>query len=49
MKIGLLPQSDYILQDISFRFQDLYPDISLDIRIINNSFLAFIHKVLPKK
>jgi DNA-binding transcriptional LysR family regulator len=39
VKVGLLPQADYILQDILFRFQDLYPDISLDLRTINNGFL----------
>lgn len=39
VKVGLLPQADFILQDILFRFQDLYPDISLDLRTINNGFL----------
>lgn len=39
VKLGLLPQSDYPLQEIIFSFQDKYPDIELDIRIINNGFL----------
>lgn len=39
IKFGLLPESDGPLQDIIFSFQDKYPDIELDIRIINNGFL----------
>ncbi|GLS92107.1 transcriptional regulator [Psychromonas marina] len=39
VKVGLLPQADYILQDILFGFQDKYPDISLDLRTINNGFI----------
>lgn len=39
IKFGLLPESNGPLQDIIFSFQDKYPDIELDIRIINNGFL----------
>ena len=39
IKFGLLPESDGPLEEIIFSFQDKYPDIELDIRIINNGFL----------
>ena len=39
VKIGLLPETGDIIQSILFKFQDLYPEIELDIRSINNGFL----------
>lgn len=39
VKLGLLPETGDILQTALFKFQDLYPEIELDIRSINNGFL----------
>ena len=39
VKIGLLPETSDMLQDTLFQFQDMYPDIELDVRSINNGFL----------
>ncbi|MEF1230704.1 LysR substrate-binding domain-containing protein, partial [Vibrio fortis] len=39
IKIGLLPETSDILQSTLFRFQDMYPEVELDIRSINNGFV----------
>lgn len=39
VKLGLLPESDEALQHLLFDFQRKYPEIELDVRIINNAFL----------
>lgn len=38
VKFGVLPETHEILQPILFSFHDLYPDVELDIRNINNGF-----------
>jgi DNA-binding transcriptional LysR family regulator len=38
VKLGLMPESDESLQPLLFKFQNLYPEISLDIRNISNGF-----------
>ncbi|UPR56546.1 LysR family transcriptional regulator [Vibrio sp. ED004] len=39
VKIGLLPETGDIVQATLFKFQDLYPEIELDIRSISNGFI----------
>lgn len=39
VKIGLLPETSDIVQATLFKFQDLYPEIELDIRSISNGFI----------
>lgn len=39
VKIGLLPETSDIVQSTLFKFQDLYPEIELDIRSISNGFI----------
>ncbi|KWU01612.1 MAG: LysR family transcriptional regulator [Vibrio toranzoniae] len=39
VKIGLLPETGDIVQSTLFKFQDLYPEVELDIRSISNGFL----------
>lgn len=38
IKIGLLPETNELVQPILFDFQDKYPHVELDIRNINNGF-----------
>ncbi len=38
VKFGILPETHEVLQPILFDFHDLYPDVELDIRNINNGF-----------
>ena len=39
VKVGLLPETDEAISPILFSFLDMYPDIELDIRSINNGFV----------
>jgi len=39
IKVGLLPETDEAICPILFRFQDLYPEVELDIRSISNGFI----------
>ncbi len=39
VKVGILAETHVLLQPILFDFMDKYPDVELDIRVINNGFL----------
>ncbi|MBB1463681.1 LysR family transcriptional regulator [Vibrio sp. SG41-7] len=39
IKIGLLPETSDIMQSTLFKFQDMYPQVELDIRNISNGFV----------
>jgi len=38
VKLGLLPESDEAIQHILYQFQDMYPEIDLDIRSTNSCY-----------
>lgn len=38
IKLGLLPETHELIQPILFAFQDLHPEITLDVRTIRNGF-----------
>ncbi|UGA56147.1 LysR family transcriptional regulator [Vibrio sp. VB16] len=39
VKLGLVSETHDIIQPILFRFLDQYPDVELDVRVINNGFI----------
>ncbi|MFM2587410.1 LysR family transcriptional regulator [Vibrio sp. TBV020] len=39
VKLGILPETHDLLQPILFEFLDRYPDVELDVRVIQNGFI----------
>lgn len=39
IRIGIQPETDVSLQPMLFSFQDIYPDIEIDVRIISNGLV----------